>query len=122
LAEWYKDGGFLATFCLNRFMKDSPDKAPDLYTKASPVSYARRDMAAVLLIHGTEDRLVPFKQSEKMEKALKDAGANVKLLPIKGAGHNITGDAEKEADAAALKFLDEWVRSERAAKANERRK
>jgi acetyl esterase/lipase len=110
LAEWHKDGGLLARFCLNKFMKDSPDKAAKLYEQGSLVSYARSDLAAVLLVHGTEDTLVPFKQSRSLEKKLKAAGAKVRLLPIEGAGHNFDGEAEKEADAAAIKYLDEMLR------------
>ena len=111
MAQWYKDGGLLAWFSLNRYMKDSPDKAHDLYKKASPSSYARGNMAAVLLIHGTKDKLVPFKQSQDMEKRLNAANANVQLMPIEGAGHLFTEGEEKEADAATLKYLDEWLRN-----------
>jgi acetyl esterase/lipase len=116
LADWYKDGGFFVRFALNGYMRESPDKAPKPYGQGSPMSYARGDMAAVLLIHGTKDEWVPLKQSEKLEKALKNANANVQLLTIKDGRHNLEGDAEKEADAAALKFLDENLRSKRAAK------
>jgi dipeptidyl aminopeptidase/acylaminoacyl peptidase len=73
-------------------------------------------MAAVLLIHGTKDTLVPFKQSQELEGSLKTAKGNVQLLPIKGADHIFTEDEEKEADAAAIKFLDEMLRSKRQAK------
>jgi dipeptidyl aminopeptidase/acylaminoacyl peptidase len=71
------------------------------------------------LIHGTKDTLVSIKQSEDMERRLKAAKGQVELLPIKDAGHNLTGDAEKEADAAAVRFLNETFRSrgvEKAAK------
>jgi acetyl esterase/lipase len=116
VAECYKDKGVIVRFALGSYMKESPDKAPKLYSQASPISYARGNLAAVLLLHGTEDEWVPFKQSEKLEKALRDAKANVQLLPIKDAGHNLTGDAEKVADAAALNYLDEWLRNKRAVK------
>jgi acetyl esterase/lipase len=121
MAQWYKDGGFLVRFCLNRYMTDSPDKAPELYKEASPISYARGNLAAMLLIHGTEDEWVSFNQSEELEKVLKDAKANVQLLPIKGARHILTGDAEKEADDAALRFLDDYFRLNRAGKPAEKR-
>jgi acetyl esterase/lipase len=120
LAKWHKDGGFLAKYCVNRFMKDSPDKAPDLFKKANPISYARGDLAAVLLIHGTEDTIVPFKQSQEMEAALKAAKANVQLVPIKGADHMLTDDEIKAAEAAALKFLEDNFRSYRSGKVTEK--
>jgi acetyl esterase/lipase len=117
LADWYKDG-LLVRIPLKKYMKDSPDEASKLYGQGSPMSYARGDMAAVLLIHGTKDEWVPLKQSEKLEKALKNAKANVQLLTFKDAPHVLTGDAEKQADAATLKFLDENLRSKRAVKDN----
>jgi pimeloyl-ACP methyl ester carboxylesterase len=120
LAKWHKDRGFLAKYCVNRFMKDSPDKAPDLFKKANPISYARGDLAAVLLIHGTEDTIVPFKQSLEMEAALKAANANVQLVPIKGADHMLTDDEIKAAEAAALKFLEDNFRSYRSGKVTEK--
>jgi acetyl esterase/lipase len=118
LAEWYKDGGILVRIALNKFMKDSPDEAPKLYAQGSPMSYVRGNMAAVLLIHGTKDEWVPLKQSEKLKKALENAKANVQLLTIKDSPHDLMGDAENEADAATLKFLDENLRSKREVKNN----
>jgi len=123
LAAWHKDGNLLARFSLASFMGESPKEAPKLYAQASPIGYARGDMAVVLMIHGTADPLVPIKQSEDMERRLKAAKGQVELLPIKDGGHILTGDAEKEADAAAVKFLNETFRSrgdEKAAKKNGR--
>jgi acetyl esterase/lipase len=120
LAAWHKDGGLLARFCLNKFLKGPPDKEVKLYDQGSPISYARSDLAAVLLVHGTEDTLVPFKQSQSLEKKLKGAGAKVSLLPIKGAGHNFDGEAEKEADVATIKYLDEMLRSKETVKGSNR--
>jgi dipeptidyl aminopeptidase/acylaminoacyl peptidase len=116
LTEWHKEGGFLARFCLNKFMTDSPDKLGDLYGKGSPITYARQDLAAILLIHGTGDTLVPCQQSERMAKRLKEVRAEVQLLLIKDAPHAFDGETEKEADAAAIKYLDENLRSKRNAK------
>jgi acetyl esterase/lipase len=116
LTEWHKEGGFLARFCLNKFMTDSPDKLGNLYATGSPITYARQDLAAILLIHGTGDTLVPCQQSERMAKRLKEVRAEVQLLLIKDAPHAFDGEAEKEADAAAIKYLDENLRSKRNAK------
>jgi acetyl esterase/lipase len=121
LAQWQKDNGLAASFCVNRFLNASPDKAPNLCSKASPISYACGDLAGVFLIHGTKDSLVSIKQSERLEKSLKKAGAKVQLLPIDGGDHAFTGELEDQADAAAIKYLDEVLRSKEAAKAAGRR-
>jgi hypothetical protein len=57
-----------------------------------------------------------------LEKVLKDAKANVLLLPIKGARYILTGDAEKEADTAALRFLEDSFCSNGACKVTKKRK
>jgi dipeptidyl aminopeptidase/acylaminoacyl peptidase len=42
----------------------------------------------VLLMHGTEDGIVPEKQSELMQKALEKAGKSVRYLPFPGEPHS----------------------------------
>jgi len=121
LKDWHKDGNFLARLSLNKFLGGSPDKLGDLYAKASPATYARSDGAAFFLIHGIEDDLVPCKQSEGMEKRLRDAGAEVRLMTIEGAGHNFSGEFEKKADVATIKYLDKVLGVKRIEKKTVRR-
>ena len=57
-------------------------------TKAvSPVTYVTKDNPPFFIIHGTRDTLVPYAQSEQLEAALKQAGVDVTLQRISGAGH-----------------------------------
>ena len=60
--------------------------APELklYQAASPIQHVSRDDAPVLLIHGDNDDIVPFNQSEKMEAALRQAQVATKLIRIPG--------------------------------------
>jgi acetyl esterase/lipase len=109
LKDWHKNGNFLARFSLNTFLGGTPDKVPEMYVKGSPQTYVRGDRAPFLLTCGSKDDLVPSKQSERMEKRLKAAGADVQLITFVGAGHNFEGEVEVEADAAAIKFLDEHL-------------
>jgi acetyl esterase/lipase len=55
----------------------------------SPVSHVHAEMPPALLIHGTEDRVVPFAQSEKFCRAARQVGARCELQPVHGAGHGI---------------------------------
>ena len=57
------------------------------YVEASPVTYVTKDAPPFLLIHGDEDATVPYAQSEIMEKAMGEAGAEVKLVRVPGGGH-----------------------------------
>ena len=54
---------------------------------ADPVSYLSGQTCPFLLIHGTEDKLVSTMQSERLYRALEEAGVDVDLLLLSGAGH-----------------------------------
>ncbi len=62
-------------------------KKRELARKASPVAWVTKDAAPMLILQGTKDPLVPMEQSEMLAKKLKDAGAEVKLDIVEGAGH-----------------------------------
>jgi acetyl esterase/lipase len=74
---------------------------------ASPVTYATDGAAPpFLLIHGREDQVVPYSQSEALARLLKDAGAEVTLRPVEGADHIFLGSAEIPAIVAhSVDFL-----------------
>jgi len=57
------------------------------YREASPITYVTADDAPMLLIHGDEDIVVPIKQSEIMESALRQAGVTVKFIRVPGGKH-----------------------------------
>ena len=54
---------------------------------ASPVHYISPSAAPHLLVHGDKDDVVPFAQSEILERALKAANVPVGLIRVPGAGH-----------------------------------
>ncbi|NJC40837.1 dipeptidyl aminopeptidase/acylaminoacyl peptidase [Brevundimonas alba] len=54
----------------------------------SPVRHVEGWRPPTLLIHGSDDELVPFDQSKDMERALRRAGADVKLVELEHEGHN----------------------------------
>ncbi|MEU9475892.1 alpha/beta hydrolase [Streptomyces sp. NPDC048191] len=74
---------------------------------ASPVTYAADGGAPpFLLIHGREDRVVPYSQSEALARVLTDAGGDVTLRPVEGADHIFLGSAEVPAIVAhSVEFL-----------------
>jgi acetyl esterase/lipase len=77
---------------------------------ASPVAHAERATAPVLLIHGTADQLVSWRESDRMHSALQAAGRASELLLLEGAPHAFQvdwhGDANQRANAAMDAFLD----------------
>ncbi len=96
------------------------DRSGDLASRASPIHYARREAAPLLLIHGSVDLVVPCEQSERYADRLKAAGASVRLLKISGAGHSFGSGcgspAGQQADDAALTFLRQQLQTQTVSK------
>lgn len=70
---------------------------------ASPVTYIDRKDPPHLLIHGTEDKVVPVSQSYSAEARLKAVGVPVEALYIAGVDHSFIGKTPADTRAATLK-------------------
>ena len=80
-----------------------------LFHDASPLSWVTRDDAPTLLVHGTEDPVVPVVQSQTMYKALTAAGVPADLMLIPNGGH--AWDKNWEGFSEALvRWLHEYLR------------
>jgi alpha-L-fucosidase 2 len=77
----------------------------------SPVYNVRGDMPPFLLIHGTDDALVPLSQSTAMCKRMREAGATCDVYPVDGAGHGIRWWTASERASAERKMIS-WLDSE----------
>jgi alpha-L-fucosidase 2 len=77
----------------------------------SPIDNVRHDMPPFLLIHGTSDPLVPFRQSEEMCDRMRQAGASCEVYPIDGAGHGIRWWSQSELRSADNKLVS-WLERE----------
>jgi dipeptidyl aminopeptidase/acylaminoacyl peptidase len=55
--------------------------------KVSPWAQASRARAPILLIHGTEDTVVPIEQSRRMNDKLRDEGKKVTYVELNGDDH-----------------------------------
>ena len=81
--------------------------------KASPVTYATKEAAPFLILHGDKDPVVPYAQSEELAEALRKAGAEVTLKKVEGAGHG--GAAFNSAENRKLieDFFDKHLKKPR---------
>lgn len=70
-----------------RLLGSAPAADEELARAASPVSHVSEDSPAFLLLHGTDDTLVPSRQSVRLAEALREAGAPVELRLVDGAQH-----------------------------------
>jgi len=88
------------------------EEAPELYREASPVLYAHRDAAPMLIVHGTADRTVALSQSEMMAAALQRVGANYQLVIIPDAPHTFDlQPKQRDLRPLVLGFLDAHLKS-----------
>ena len=77
---------------------------------ANPITYITPDAAPFMIVHGSADAVVPPKQSEYLQIALKRAGVKNDLVYVPGAGHD-TGEVETTAVAEMVDtFFDKQLR------------
>jgi acetyl esterase/lipase len=55
--------------------------------KANPESYVDKNDPPILFIHGTDDPLVAYNQSELLSKRLKSHGVGGEIITVQGGGH-----------------------------------
>jgi acetyl esterase/lipase len=63
------------------------DERAAAHAESSPVRGVGPGSAPVLILHGTEDRIVPLDQSLALDRDLEGAGVLHRLIVIKGARH-----------------------------------
>ena len=71
--------------------------------EASPATYVTKDDPPFLVVHGTDDRTVPFPQGETFYEKLKAAGVDATFVKLDGGSHGIGGP---EITARAKAFFD----------------
>jgi len=76
---------------------------------ASPTEHAANASAPALLIHGTADTVVSYRQSVRMHEALVAAGKPAELLLLEGAPHAFQIDWRGEANRRANEAMDAFL-------------
>jgi dipeptidyl aminopeptidase/acylaminoacyl peptidase len=64
----------------------------EIIRQASPVTHVSADAPPMLIVHGTEDPLVPLEQAETLQAAMQKVGGKSTLIKMVGGGHGIQGD------------------------------
>ena len=59
----------------------------DRVARANPITYVSEDDSPFLIIHGDQDKLVPYQQSVLLKDALEKAGVPVTFYKVEGGGH-----------------------------------
>jgi dipeptidyl aminopeptidase/acylaminoacyl peptidase len=74
----------------------------------SPALHANKVKAPILLVHGDADEIVPYAQSEEMQRALGKAGHKTRLIRIKDEGHS---EWSAENERTALESIDAFLQT-----------
>jgi acetyl esterase/lipase len=75
----------------SRLLGGAPSELKEKALRASPITYVSKDDPPFLIMHGDRDPMMPLAQSEILCDALKNAGVEVKLQVVPGAGHGFDG-------------------------------
>jgi acetyl esterase/lipase len=89
---------------------------PDVVATANPITYTSSDAPPILIVHGSQDPLVSFNQSELLHQALKKTGVSSTLITVDGGGH---GFSSREVDELVSKFFDHHLRGKKTNWANQ---
>lgn len=76
----------------------------------SPANFAENARAPILLIHGRDDSVVPFSQSQIMQRALRREHKDVELVAVDNGDHWLTSTQMRRDVYSALEaFLAEHI-------------
>jgi endo-1,4-beta-xylanase len=112
------DGGRLAALLGTSAGLDAPDpttsvravvdfSGPAGSKDPKPASYAAKDNAPIMIVHGDLDKIVPLRQSQALDAALRTVGANSTLEVVKGAGHDFKELHQGDSVEKVNNFLDQ---------------
>jgi len=79
-----------------------PKEDKEAIQAVSPSTLAANFKAPVLLVHGTDDKVVPVRQSDLMHDALRDAKKNVRYIKIPGDDHSLVDNNSRRQMLTAL--------------------
>jgi fermentation-respiration switch protein FrsA (DUF1100 family) len=82
-------------------MGGTPSQYPDRYDAGSPIELLPTGTRQ-LLVHGTDDNIVPVSQSEKFIERAERLGEHPTLVKLDGDGHFELIDPESDAWSAVL--------------------
>jgi len=99
VADCERRGG-LSPSLRNLLDRDKPltEETRAVLRELSPINYVKPGLPPFLVIHGTEDKSVPYVQSVNFQAKLKANGVPCDLITIQGAPHRLTEWAKFDAD------------------------
>jgi dienelactone hydrolase len=75
----------------------------------SPIQYVSRDDPPALIVHGDQDKTVPYMQGKSMHDALMKEGVASKLLTVEGAGHGFFGPNANRVNLEMVAWFEKYL-------------
>lgn len=92
----------MSTEIVDRYMNSTVDQLTDEYIRMSPIRYVENAKIPIFIVHGTEDTLVPFSQSEEFVKKNPDM---VTLIALENGNHGFTNLSIQDSTNDTINFL-----------------
>nr|WP_225208982.1 alpha/beta hydrolase [Limosilactobacillus walteri] len=96
-------------FVYRNLLGAEPEDAPELDSAANPLSYVNSNTVPFLILHGTEDVVVPIKDSECLYEKLVKNEVPAELYEINGASHMDVKFMQPEVFKIVLTFLEKHL-------------
>ena len=95
---------------VNDLLGGTPKEKPEAVAKASPVTFASKGDAPVLVFQGTNDPLVPHTQAVKLADALTKAGVPGRVELLLGVGHGYGHEELTHSLETTFVFFDKHLK------------
>jgi acetyl esterase/lipase len=94
---------------LEAFIGGTPDRKPEHYKHASPISYVSQTSAPTLSLYGARDHIVDARYGRMLDAALNKAGATSVLLELPWAEHSFDAVPNGMGRYVALKYTERFI-------------
>jgi acetyl esterase/lipase len=81
----------------------------DQFTEFSPIHHVSSNAPPTLILHGSQDEIVPIVEGESMHQVLQKSGVISKFLAIAGAGHGLLDDDADRALEETVAWFEEHL-------------
>jgi acetyl esterase/lipase len=85
------------------------DLNPSDQQEYSPIQHVSRDDPPALIVHGDQDKTVPYTQGKSMYDALIKEGVASKLSTVEGAGHGFFGSNAKRVNLEMVEWFEKYL-------------
>lgn len=92
------------------FPSSLPNRAA-IAKAVNPMTYVRMDIPPMIAVQGSQDNTAPVAHTRNLVAKLKDAGADVTMHEVPGAGHGFTTPASAWPDAEKAMF--DWLTAQK---------